>query len=113
MLIGTISERIEQHYEWPMFEYWLGDDSELSELYRQAFVAVLNEPLTNEQIALIERKGINLEKTIHSWLNIWRQNNPGLETGKLPLFCLKHKIHEYIVYQLKQTDIREIIGVAC
>lgn len=113
MLIWTISERIETHYVFPMFKYWLGDNSFLSELYVQAFNAVLDEPLTDEQLALIERKGVNLEKTIHSWLNIWRRNNPAPENGRLPLFCLKHKIHEYIIYQLKQADIRAIIGEPC
>jgi hypothetical protein len=105
--------RINNHYDWEFFDYWLGDESNLSGCYKDTFEEFIEEPLTEAQNALLEKKGSNLEKMIGNWCYKWKKNNPELDNEKLPKSCLKVKIYEYIIYQLNKADIRQIIGNPC
>jgi len=109
----VIWERIDDHYDWVFFGYWLGDESDLGDYYKETFEDFLDEPLTERQIVLIKKKGINLETMIGKWCHKWNTNNPELQDQKLPKSCLKVKIYEYIIYQLNKRDIIEIIGEPC
>jgi hypothetical protein len=113
MLHAAIWERIDTHYDWVFFGYWLGDDSNLGFYYKETFEQIVEEPLTEEQNTLLEKKGSNLEIMICKWLSKWKTNNPEPPNEKMPGFCLKIKIYEYIIYQLNKADIREIIGIPC
>jgi hypothetical protein len=112
-----VNESLDEHYEWQLFDYWLGDDSNFGRIYRDCislyFSEFLNTPLTQEQLNIIENKGRNLEQTISKWLQKWKRNHPTLPNEKMPLSCLKDKVGEYIAYQLKQRDIRQIVGNPC
>jgi len=105
-----IWERIDSYYLSPYFYFWLGDQSNLGKRYKETFEEIMEEPLSEEQIALIKKKGDNLETMIHKWCNRWKNNN---QNEELPSSCLKIKIYEYIIYQLNKRDLREIIGISC
>ncbi len=109
----AVWERIENHYDWPLFSYWLGDDSELGSIYKEVFQEVIEEQLTEEQNMLLEKKGVNLEKMISKWCANWKENHPDFQEQKMPHSCLRVKIYEYIICQLNKADIREIIGNPC
>jgi hypothetical protein len=109
----VVWERIDSHYDWDLFWFWLGDESNLAELYTETFEEVLESQLTEEQNTLLKKKGENLEKMIFKWNDKWKNNNPDLQNQKLPKSCLKIKIYEYILYQLNKGDIRGIIGNPC
>jgi hypothetical protein len=114
-LTEEISEKLDDHYNWQFFHYWLGDESNFGGVYRGAFEIyneIFNGNFTEEQLELVANKGRNLEHTIKGWLERWKARHPNDE-GKMPLSCLKHKVYEYIVYQLKQPDMRELVGRAC
>jgi hypothetical protein len=112
-LHAVIWERIDIHYIHNFFQYWLGDQSNLGGLYKEIFEEILEEPLTDIQISLLEKKGENLETIIGKWSNKWKENNPEVQNQQLPKSCLKIKIYEYLIYQLNKQDIREIIGNYC
>lgn len=95
-----------------MFRYWLGDESDLARVYKESFEGVIGQ-LTPEQIELVEKKGMNLEKTIEKWGGKWKTDHPALPNEKMPITCLMHKIREHIVYQLNKPDIVAIIGRQC
>jgi hypothetical protein len=95
--------KIFDKYEWPMFWYWLGDESNFAGTYRDAFQEVL-PTLSQEQTGLIENKGRNLENIIHKW----RSSNT-----TITLTCLQFKIYDFITYQFKKNDLKSIIGVPC
>jgi len=109
----VVWERINNHYDWEFFDYWLGDESNLSRRYKDTFEEFIEEPLTEAQNALLEKKGNNLETMIGKWCGKWKINNPLLQNQKLPQSCLKIKIYEYIIYQINKADIRQIIGNPC
>jgi hypothetical protein len=111
-LTEGIYEKLDEYYNWHLFDYWLGDESNFARVYREAF-EVYNGELTEAQLNLIEKKGKNLESTLGTWLQKWRLNHPNLPNEKMPLSCLKHKIYEYIAYQLKQPDMRGLVGNPC
>jgi hypothetical protein len=77
------------------------------------FAAFFHETLTQEQIELIRKKGRNLEETITKWLHKWKVTHPDMPNEKMPISCVKHKIYEYIAYQLKQRDMRQLVGSPC
>jgi len=105
--------RIESYYNWEMFELWLGDESNLARRYKETFEQVVETPLTEEQIALLEKKGYNLEVMIGKWCSKWKTSHPDLQNEKMPESCLKLKIYEHIIYQLNRPDIIAIIGPSC
>lgn len=112
-LYEVIWDRIESHYNWSMFCYWLGDESDLATRYKETFEQVVETPLTPEQIKLLEKKGCNLEVMIGKWCGKWKENHPHLENETMPESCLKLKIFEHIIYQLNKPDIIAIIGPSC
>jgi hypothetical protein len=115
-LYERISARLESYYDWEMFNYWIGDESAFASRYRETFVvifAIFHEGLTPEQLENIEKKGRNLEEQIPKWLQKWRTAHPNLPNEKMPFSCLKNKIYEYIIYQFRQRDLKELIGNPC
>jgi len=109
----VIWERIDNHYDWTFFDYWLGDESNLKECYKEIFEEIMEEPLTDEQNNLLDKKGRNLETMIGKWCYKWKTNNPELQEQKMPKLCLNRKIYEYIIYQLNKSDIKQITGNPC
>jgi hypothetical protein len=109
----VVWERIDNHYDWNMFGYWLGDESDLAGLYKETFEEIIGESLTEAQNTLLEKKGGNLETMIGKWSYRWKTNHPELQEQKMPKSCLKVKIYEHLIYQLNKSDIREIIGNPC
>ena len=105
--------RIDNYYNWEFFDYWLGDESNLGGPYKETFEEILQEPLTEAQNTLLEKKGGNLETMIGKWCSKWHANNPGLQGQKMPKSCLKVKMYEYIVYQLNRKDLKELVGTCC
>ncbi len=116
-IIESVNEKIEDHYDWEFFNLWLGDDSNFAEIYRTSFRLILrvhfNTQLTPEQLESIESKGRNLEDIIFKWLRKWKDDHPDKPNEKMPCSCLKYKIHEYVVYQLKSPELRAIVGNPC
>lgn len=112
-LNDIIWEIIENEYDSPYFSLWLGDESYLGRIYKETFEEILEGPLTDTQISIIEKNGVNLEIIINKWCKKWKTNNPELQNQKLPKYCLKIKIYEYIIYQLNRSDLSEIIGRPC
>jgi nitrogen fixation protein len=113
ILYDNVWERINDHYEWQFFWYWLGDESNLSRIYKESFEQVIGQ-LTPEQIVIVEKKGVNLEKAIGKWGGKWNTDHPDLPNDtNMPILCLMQKIREYIVYQLNKPDIVAIIGREC
>ncbi len=112
-----VNDRLENHYNWEFFHYWLGDESDFADVYRNSFNDILrihfNTQLTPGQLELIESKGRNLEEIIGKWLRKWKDEHPDKPNEKMPCSCLKYKIHEYVVYQLKSQDLRAIVGNPC
>jgi len=109
----VIWDRIDSYYDWEMFRYWLGDESELGEFYVDVFEEILQTQLTEENRELIKKKGYNLEVMIGKWCAKWKSNHPETENEKLPSNCLKIKINEYIINQMNKPDILAIIGSPC
>jgi hypothetical protein len=109
----TVWNRIDSYYDWDFFWYWLGDESALGRRYREVFEEILEEPLTESQINLLNNKGGNLETMIGKWDSKWKENNPNLGNEKIPRPCLKVKMYEHIIYQLNKPDILQIIGNRC
>lgn len=109
----NIWNRIENRYDWDCFFYWLDDESNLAKIYVESFQEHIEESLSDEQITLLQKKGYNLEKMIEKWCTKWHENNPIFQTIKMPKSCLKLKIFEYIICQLKKKDIVAIIGEYC
>ena len=111
-----IYEKIENHYDWDFFYYWLGDSTEtnFADCYREGFESLCFlyslPDLSQEQIELVENKGRNLEEAIGKWFTKFHISRPN---EKIPLQCLKQKINEYVSYQLKKPEIRRIIGNPC
>ena len=116
-LTETINERLEDYYNWEFFGYWLGDESNFDGIYTDSFRNILsmffNTQLNEEQRELIRNKGRNLEINIGNWLRKWKNDHPERVNEKMPLSCLKYKIHEYIVYQLRGNDLRNLVGNPC
>jgi len=115
-LTERIYEKLDERYNWDLFIYWLGDESNFARVYREAFEVyneIFNGQYTDEQLNLVEKKGMNLETTMGTWLQKWSADHPNIPDGKMPLSCLKHKVYEYIVYQLKQQDMRQLVGNPC
>jgi len=112
-LYQSLLHRVESHYEWPYFEYWLGDESYLGNIYKEKVEEILEEPLTEGQKALLEKKGENLETRIHKWCSTWKTNNPELQNQRMPITCLRVKIYQYLLYQLNKADMIAIIGNPC
>lgn len=113
-----INQRLEDNYNWQFFDLWINDDTEISfgRIYREAFEIyneMIHQQFTQEQLDIVENKGRNLQQVIVRWLNKWKENHPNLPNEKMPLSCLRYKIHEYIIYQLKQRDMRQIVGNPC
>lgn len=113
VLNAAVCERIEIHYNWQFFDYWLGDESNLGRRYKESFEEVIGEPLNEAQNTLLENKGRNLEKMIGKWSYKWHTDHPDLQNQNMPIFCLKKKIHEYLINQLKKPDIIAILGNPC
>jgi hypothetical protein len=121
-LLNSLYERIcykvASHYDWEFFDFWIEDETEgnFPRDYREIFIitfASFNQaPLTQEQIDKIESKGRNLHTVISKWLTKWETPNQGTNE-KMPFSCLKNKIYEYIVYQLKQKDLKTLVGNPC
>lgn len=105
--------RINNYYDWEFFGYWLGDESNLAGYYREVFEEILDEPLTESQINLLNKKGENLENMIGKWLSKWIENNPNIQNQKMPKSCLNVKMYEYIIYQLNKPDMIILIGNKC
>jgi hypothetical protein len=105
--------RIEEHYDWEFFGYWLGDESNLGRRYIEVFQNILNVTLTEEQQTLLRKKGENLENQIHKWRAKWRQNHPELPNDNMSKNCLQFKLYEYLNYQLSKPDMIRIIGRPC
>jgi hypothetical protein len=99
ILQEKIWERIDSYYDWELFGWWLGDESYLHAIYRNAFTNVLGS-LTDYEKEVVEKKGRNLESVIGKSNNLTKN-------------CLQIKINEHIVYQLKKKDIKSIIGPPC
>ena len=113
ILYDNVWERINDHYEWQFFWYWLGDESDLARVYKESFEQVIGQ-LTPEQIVIVEKKGVNLEKAIEKWGGKWKTDHPGIPRDtNMPILCLMQKIREHIVYQLHKPDIVAIIGRQC
>jgi hypothetical protein len=116
-LTEQIYEKLESHYDWEFFGYWLGDESEFGHVYREGFslfwTLLLDQTLTEEQLDLVESKGRNLESTMGKWLQKWKESHPNSGDAKMPLSCLKYKVFEYIAYQLRQHDLRQLVGNPC
>lgn len=106
-------ERIDAHYDWNMFDYWLGDESDLSNVYKEAFELVLGNPLTAEDRRIVEKKGINLENAIRKMCSKWNREHPHIQDGRMQKDCLRQKIHEYLLKQFNKPDIIRIIGASC
>lgn len=98
-----VMESLIEHYDWQFFEWWLGDESYFDQTYKNVFQSELATELTQQQTEIIEKSGRNLEDKIRKWTF----NN------EIDIEDLSHKIYEYITYQLKRQNIRDIIGVAC
>jgi len=117
MITEEVFEKLDSHYEWQFFGFWLGDESEFGRVYREGFALfwdmILHSTLTDEQRTMIESKGRNLEVTIEKWLQKWKAAHPNEGDSKMPLSCLKHKIFEYVTYQLRQPDLRQLVGNPC
>lgn len=111
-LYDSVWHRIDNHYQWEFFFYWLGDESELDRIYNEVFEEVLGE-LTPAQGAILGKKGVNLEKAIGKWCGKWTTEHPELPNQNMPKICLSKKIHEHLMYQLSRPDIVEIIGRKC
>ena len=109
----SVWERIHTHYIMNFFDYWLGDESDLSNIYKEVFEVVLGNPLTPEDRTIVEKKGINLENAIGKWCSKWKREHPDIQDGRLPRDCLKQKIHEYLIKQFNKPDIIRIIGAPC
>ena len=112
-LADTIWERINDHYDWDVFDYWLGDESNLGKIYQETFQFLLGTDFTDEHQTLLEKKGENLEITIAKWLSTWKQKHPNLPNEKMPKSCLRNKIYQYIIYQLNKPDLKPLIGNPC
>lgn len=101
-LYFRIYERIDAYYDWELFDYWLGDESALDNIYKVGFEQIMGNIFNEEQETLIKKKGKNLELMIAKW----REKCPSKS-------CVFSKMHEYIIYQLKQKDITDLIGHSC
>lgn len=112
-IFDTVWDKIESHYDWEFFNYWLGDESNLGRIYKETFFFLLGETFTEEQQSRVEKKGQNLEGVIIKWLTTWKQQHPNLPNEKMPKSCLRNKIYQYIIYQLNKPDMRQIIGNPC
>ncbi len=117
MITEEVFEKLDTDYDWEFFDYWLGNESNFGNLYREGFALfwnmILHSTLTEEQLSLVESKGRNLEFTIRNWLQKWKAAHPNSGNEKMPLSCLKHKIFEYVAYQLRQPDLRQLVGNPC
>lgn len=101
-LYFRIHERIDDHYDWEMFSYWLGDESNLGRIYKEVFQQIMGNIFNEEQQAFLEKKGRNIESMIATW----RLRCPSKS-------CVFSKMQEYISYQLKKKDIVALIGHSC
>jgi hypothetical protein len=113
ILYDTVCERIHSKYNWQLFDYWLGDDSNLARRYVESFQEIIEAPLTQEQKLLLEKKGQNLEKMIAKWRLNWKNNHPNLPNDELPETCLYSKILEYMTKQLLKDDLKALIIDYC
>jgi hypothetical protein len=101
-IIHLVSERIDDHYEWDMFSYWLGDESNLGRRYVDT-VRNLIPTINEEQVTYLEKMGSNLETQIGKWRS--QQHNTKN--------CVLVKMREYIYYQFKRPRARAIVGHPC
>jgi len=101
-LYFRIYERIDHHYDWEFFDYWLGDESNLDRIYKEVFQQVMGNIFNEEQEAFLEKKGRNLQNMIGTW----KVKCPSKS-------CVFSKMQEYISYQLKKKDIVALIGHSC
>jgi hypothetical protein len=97
-LTTTITEDIEPQYAAGWLKYWLGDESHFDDLYLEKVEEYSYRPLTDQEGALIKRKGVNLERIIERWLNA----NPTTSFDEL-----KDKITQYIKAQFKKEDLKK------
>ena len=63
-IFGRIDISLEEHFEWELFQYWIGDDSDFHKIYKEVFSVLNDNTLTPLQIELVEQKGRNLENVI-------------------------------------------------
>jgi len=96
-LTTAINEQIKIYYNIEWFKYWLGDESHFDELYFEKVEEYSYRPLTDQEQALIKRKGINLERIIARWLNA----NPTISLDNL-----EDKITQYIKKEFKKEDLK-------
>jgi hypothetical protein len=101
-IIHFVTEKIDEHWEWQYFSYWLGDDSELGAIYIEGVNSFI-PTISQEQENYIKNLGVNLEKQIAKW-RYQQNNNEG---------CVREKIREYIYYQFKNPKLRAIVGNPC
>lgn len=101
-IIYLVSEIIDEEYESPYFEYWLGDESNLGRRYVDT-VRNLIPNINEEQVAYLEKMGSNLENQIGKW-RYQQHNNKN---------CVLVKMREYIYYQFKKPRVRIIVGQPC
>ncbi len=103
-IFSRIDISLEEHFEWEYFKYWIGDDSEFHEIYKEVFSVLNDNTLTPLQIELVEQKGRNLENIIAKWIS---------KNSTISFNCIREKVHIYIANQLKKEDIQAIIGPPC
>ena len=60
--------------------------------------------LTNEMIAMIKKKGRNLEKIITRWLNAETVTN---------IVPIQTRIREYIINQFNNRDLKDLFEECC
>ena len=101
-IISLVSERIDDHYNWEIFPYWLGDESNLGRIYLDT-VRNLIPTINEEQVTYLEKMGSNLETQIAKWR--YQQHNTQN--------CVLVKMREYIYYQFKKPMVRAIVGQPC
>ncbi len=106
-------DRINSRYDWELFWYWLGDESALASRYKNIFEEVLNITLSDEQSTIVRKLGYNMEHMIGVWSQKWHIKHPELQNQEMPKFCLKQKMHEFLIYQLNKKKIRSIIDDYC
>lgn len=113
MLNEAIFERLDSHYDWELFRYWLGDESNLSKVYTDTYELVFQTELTVEQKNILIKKGDNLEEKIRKWRSQWKAKHPELTNEYISLYCLKIKIQEYLIYQLNKPEVTAFLGEPC
>jgi hypothetical protein len=85
-------------------KYWIGDESHFDVIYLEKIEEYSLIVLTDEMIAMIKKKGRNLEKIIARWLDAEPITN---------IVPIQTRIREYIINQFNNRDLKDLFEECC